>query len=268
MNYNVSRLPRQYAVLHDHDYYEITIITRGEFIHHINGENQTVSSNTAIFLRPWDRHFFEGDTSAANGEYINIIYTKDVLDRLCQYLGDGFDTELLTAPDLPPKMHISSEDVLSIQSSIEALSTASNPDFPAREKLYLHSIIAELYFKFFKSAFEVNDIKPHWFGELLRSITRPENFRLGVSGFEALSGRSLAYISRLFRKQLNTTPTDYFNDIRLRYCAEKLLHSDDEIISIALDAGFDNLSHFYHLFKEKYSVAPGHYRKLNSTIYK
>ena len=57
------------------------------------------------------------------------------------------------------------------------------------------------------------------------------------------------YISKFFRKYHETT-YGFINELRLNYCADSLLYSDENILDIALEAGFNNISHFYHLFKK------------------
>lgn len=68
-------------------------------------------------------------------------------------------------------------------------------------------------------------------------------------------------LNRVFRQNLNTTPTAYINQLRLRYARELLLKTNLSILEVSLEAGYENLSHFYHLFREAFGISPGNLRR-------
>ena len=41
----------------------------------------------------------------------------------------------------------------------------------------------------------------------------------------------------------------------------QLQNTDEKVIAIYEDAGFDSLSHFYHIFKQAYGMSPAQFRK-------
>lgn len=52
-----------------------------------------------------------------------------------------------------------------------------------------------------------------------------------------------------------------------RASAMRLLRSSDlDVVEIALASGFQNLSHFYHLFEAHYQIPPNHYRNRELSI--
>lgn len=75
-----------------------------------------------------------------------------------------------------------------------------------------------------------------------------------------MSGKSLAYLCRAFQAELGKTPTEFVNSLRLNYAANMLAQSDSDVLTISMDAGFGNLSHFHHLFKAQYGQTPRTYR--------
>ena len=70
---------------------------------------------------------------------------------------------------------------------------------------------------------------------------------------------------KFFKKNMGDSFINYLNDYRLSMAARTLLSSDDNIIDIAADCGYDNLSYFNRIFKKKYGVTPSAYRKSNSS---
>ncbi|MCF0115458.1 MAG: helix-turn-helix transcriptional regulator [Erysipelotrichaceae bacterium] len=65
---------------------------------------------------------------------------------------------------------------------------------------------------------------------------------------------------RCFKSALTTTPYQYLLEYRLSIASELLLNSDDTITQISQKVGFNQVSHFGKLFKEKTQMTPKAYR--------
>ena len=104
-------------------------------------------------------------------------------------------------------------------------------------------------------------IPPKWFFELINKMNFVENFTQGLPKMLKLAHISQEHLTREFRKYLNMSPTEFINDKRLTYAAELLSEEKYDITSICFMSGFNNLSHFYHKFKEKYKCSPKQYIK-------
>jgi transcriptional regulator GlxA family with amidase domain len=86
-------------------------------------------------------------------------------------------------------------------------------------------------------------------------------YNLSVGEFARLAQRSIAAFNRDFREYYGTTPGKWLSEKRLSR-ARQLLHGSERSVSeIADDCGFENLTHFSRVFKEKYSLSPMQYRK-------
>lgn len=75
------------------------------------------------------------------------------------------------------------------------------------------------------------------------------------------SGLSYYHLSRLFKKQVGVTFTDYLNQIRLIHATEELLQTNHSIVMVALNNGFSSSKNFYQCFKKSYGRTPTVYRK-------
>lgn len=69
------------------------------------------------------------------------------------------------------------------------------------------------------------------------------------------------YLGRLFKKKCGQSFSEYINAIRLKHAAELLLSKDKSVIETALDCGYENVTYFNKLFREKYKVSPTEFRK-------
>ncbi|MFD1902718.1 helix-turn-helix domain-containing protein [Enterococcus termitis] len=72
---------------------------------------------------------------------------------------------------------------------------------------------------------------------------------------------SYYHLSRLFKKQVGTTFTDYINQVRLMRATEALLLTTDSVIQIAMNAGFSSPEIFHRVFKKQHGLTPSNYRK-------
>ncbi|MBP3338320.1 MAG: AraC family transcriptional regulator [Lachnospiraceae bacterium] len=72
---------------------------------------------------------------------------------------------------------------------------------------------------------------------------------------------SKSHFMKFFKQNMGISFIKYLNEYRLDIASELLLKSNDNILDIAIKTGFENLSYFNRIFKEKYHISPGVYRK-------
>lgn len=65
---------------------------------------------------------------------------------------------------------------------------------------------------------------------------------------------------RVFQAMVGESVMDYVRKRRLTYAAERLFYTDEKVIDIALDAGFQYPESFNRAFKKFYRVSPSRYR--------
>ncbi len=69
------------------------------------------------------------------------------------------------------------------------------------------------------------------------------------------------YISKVFKREEGITINKYIQIVRLEKAHHLLLHSDEKIIEVAFDVGYDNLATFYRHFVKQYKKSPQQIRK-------
>jgi len=87
------------------------------------------------------------------------------------------------------------------------------------------------------------------------------NFNLSLTGFARISQRSLAAFKRDFIEIYHVTPGKWLAQKRLEHARLLLDISKKNVNEIAYDSGFESVTHFSRVFKEKFGSSPLHYRK-------
>jgi len=72
---------------------------------------------------------------------------------------------------------------------------------------------------------------------------------------------SESYFCRFFKKVTTKSPIEYMNSYRVQLAANRLRQSDAKIMEVALDVGFNSLSYFNTVFRQRFGCTPSDYRK-------
>ena len=69
------------------------------------------------------------------------------------------------------------------------------------------------------------------------------------------------YLGRLFLRQTGECFRVHLNRVRLERAAELLKRTSMTVLAVALECGFQNISYFNRLFRERFGCTPSEYRK-------
>lgn len=79
---------------------------------------------------------------------------------------------------------------------------------------------------------------------------------ISLSQMAALAGLSRYHFIRAFRAATGETPRQYQIAARLRLAADRLMDTREPITGIALDVGFNDISHFNATFRRAFGMCP------------
>jgi AraC-like DNA-binding protein len=94
----------------------------------------------------------------------------------------------------------------------------------------------------------------HW---IEKEAHRPQS----LAGLARQACMSPYHFLREFKRAVGTSPHQFVLAQRLRRAASKLRHSDDPVLSIAVESGFSDLSEFNRRFRRVLGVTPRAFRK-------
>jgi AraC family cel operon transcriptional repressor len=245
-----------------HDFHEIALTVKGHQVVTMGDRTVTLKSGELLWVRPGEVHSKSGFKECTQ---INVSFTQETVDSLISYFDDEVVTQLLTSSELMPILPLSASQQTEIRQRLDKLNFLSTRDLSlARMQMrILLSQVLGLYAQYAREFTGTNqeESTPMWFTQLLWELESPERLHSSLDDLSEMAQRSKAYISRSFRRYLDMTPTQYMNKLRLEYAENLLSHSDKAILDIAMESGFENLSHFYHQFQKKNGASPMVYRR-------
>lgn len=250
---------RQLKTEHTHDYFELFLVSSGFAYHLVNGASQLIKKGTLVFIRPEDSHYYSN--MSPDFMIMNMIMSTEIVSSLFEYLGEGYDTNFFYSSPLPPKARLSQPELEYVVNELEKL---------VLSKRVLKST-CETYFKIalfniFTMSFPLMSVNQHsnipdWLRWLVLEMMKKENFVVGLDAMKRLSHKSYEHMARACKKYLHKTPTELINELRIDFAAKEIISSEETITNICYNSGFQNLSHFYHVFKTQYGFSPVEFKK-------
>lgn len=250
--------------LHWHNEMEIIYIKKGKGHVTIDFQLHNVEGGDIIILLPGQLHGISQLDSYAM-EYENIIFSTDMLlskhgdslnsDFFLPFLAGSISYESIVTSDQPIYPELSS----CLNRADKVCST-----FEKGYKLAIKSFLFEFFYVIWRNSentvVEKSNKHLDKIKEVLKYIETHYHDPITIEEIACVCGYSPSHFMRFFKNALGTSFIDYLNDYRLSMASRMLMSSDDNILNIATDCGYENLSYFNRIFKRRYGMPPSHYR--------
>ncbi len=82
-----------------------------------------------------------------------------------------------------------------------------------------------------------------------------------LQAIAAVVGRGVSHVASVFRRTYGKTIGDYVRDIRVWRTRKLVEDSSVPLVEVAQRGGFADQSHFGRLFKQRFAMTPGEYRR-------
>lgn len=89
--------------------------------------------------------------------------------------------------------------------------------------------------------------------------------RITIEDLAEYTDLSASYLSRLFKKEIGVSVSDYVREKKVEKAQHLLKYCDYSLVEIANYLSFSSQSHFIQLFKEFTGMTPKKYRDINSS---
>ncbi|APG18360.1 AraC family transcriptional regulator [Kosakonia radicincitans DSM 16656] len=97
--------------------------------------------------------------------------------------------------------------------------------------------------------------------DLLDWIDNNLENRLDIATVSRRAGYSKWHLQRIFKEHTGYRLAEYIRAQKLKKSVERLAHSDEPILNVAMALGFDSQQSFNRSFKRQYGQAPGAWRR-------
>jgi AraC family transcriptional regulator, exoenzyme S synthesis regulatory protein ExsA len=257
------KCPQVDKILHVFSHYnEIAFTLSGKKTLHHREKSWTLTDDTSVFIRKTaykaEKYDFEG------WEVLAFCFGDDFLRQVFreyrQYL------PLKNLPPPPSDMLIK----INVNETTRAFFYGMVPYFSQRIPPSEHLLelkFKELLFNIFSDPANaellsyINSIDDQYKTPLWQVMEANYTFNLAIEEFARIAQRSVATFKREFHQYYRTTPGKWLTQKRLEYAKYLLDTSKKNVGEVADESGFENLTHFSRIFKEKYGLSPINYRK-------
>lgn len=241
---------------HTHDFYEFFYVIHGSVTQVIDGENDSLEIGDLRFIVPGKFHSVIKNKQSVQRD---ILIDNTFFEQVCHIL--TLNEKVLLTQFAEKKVKITLNEITELERLLNSFSKDTNIQ---KKRCLAMEIVAKLLSKFFtiSQPHVENNAYPEIIKTILALFTTPEALGKNITHIIKNKGYSPIYISRLFKKHVGCTISDYMKDIRLSHTAFYLENTNYSLQQICNLVGLDNLSYLNKIFKEKYGTTPIKYRKM------
>lgn len=271
IRYYPSALPdlNPFFPSHWHNEFELNFIRSGTAVFFCNGIQYTPEEGDIFIFQPNQTH---GMSALENKKiyYDTLLFSSKVFGSFSERGNHLVISPLVSGEafvQLPISRNSAGYDV--IHKVVESVFDASKSDDALSDLLakselqrlfyYLHIYGHIVYRQNNGSADEVR-IRP-----VLAYIDQHYAEDLSLDTLAQLIPLSKSYLMFYFKRITGTSIVTYITQIRIRNACELLLSTSKQVVQIAMECGFDNLSNFNRQFKKHTGCSPSVYRKTYSS---
>lgn len=263
-------VPNDYQILplHWHEEMEITMITEGSIDYDINFETFSVGKGDLLLISPHILHSAHEKPGTAMISD-SLVFHLDFLG--CQ------TPDSCTIKFLNP--------ILSGKFRLRPVIRPAEPGYPEMaacfqellrcfaDRHFGYELYAkELFFHFLRLIYQNGYVMKNEenrgdfeaaekLKDVLAYIQEHDGDVITIRELADICHFSQSHFMNFFKRYTGITCVDYINQYRITRAAADLAETDRQIMDIALDHGYRNISYFNKVFREKFGVTPGQYRK-------
>ncbi|ARX09594.1 TPA: transcriptional regulator ChbR [Proteus mirabilis] len=235
--------------LHQHDYYEFTIVLTGRYYQEINGKKVLLERGDFVFIPIGSHHQSFYDFGVTR--ILNVGISKAFFDK--HYL------PLLPAYFVASQVYALKNEFLSYIESVISSLNFRHTEFNEFIEIVTFNVVNRL--RHYRDD-RIEDDIPLWLKDAIDGMHDKSRFgENALANMVQLSGKSQEYLTRATRRYYDKTPMQIIHDIRINFAKKQLEITNYSVTDIAFDAGYSSPSLFIKTFKKITSLTPNSYRK-------
>ena len=252
--------------VHWHEEMELIVVKKGRGIVTLDRESRVLEAGQAVIVLPGQLHSIR-QCQQERMEYENIIFRLEMLlpkeGDVCgpKFLEPYRDGKLLY-PAWIDGSALYHEEMLECIRKMDELSEQRPRGYPLAVKGWLFQFFFLLFSRVEPTLAEEGREKSlDKMKRILRRIEVDYGKPLSIKEMAEFSGFSESHFMKFFKNHMGVPFVSYLNDYRLTLAARALAEGQEDVLTVAMDVGFSNVSYFNRLFKKKFRMTPLEYRK-------
>ncbi|WP_284242066.1 AraC family transcriptional regulator [Paenibacillus glycanilyticus] len=260
--------------LHRHEFVELVFISQGAGLHEYGGHTFPIAAGDAFIIEPGMDHAYTIDHREGM-EVVNVLFVPSLLERELAALAgvtsfiDFYYMEpfLRAEVSFQAKLTLSPGQMLDIRGLLEQLmkeyrQKESGYQFLIKSKLIeLFIVLSRMYVSTRNHSLPSLHNDEEIILQICEFIKRHQSHPLSLEQISQMAGMSQSKFTLLFRQVTGQSFVEYRNMQRIQLAKQLLAATNDKIARIALETGYDDLSHFNHVFKKVTGETPSQFRK-------
>ncbi len=262
--------------VHSHDFVELVYIADGEAKHSFEGELYDISAGDVYIINPGEVHTYVIQPGNKL-EIINCLFMPSFIDEsLLKELGisDSMDY-FYVHPflDNNERFHHGlnlrgqdAADVLALLNRMAEEYKGLRKGYSTLIRLQLIQLLVQLsriyeeQIHYKEPTFVRHQERRILVQRICGYLERHYHQKLTLAILSDLFNISSRHLNRIFKEETGKTVIEALHVIRIERAKHLLIDSDDKVISIAMEVGYDDPAFFTRLFSRKVGVSPGKYR--------
>lgn len=253
--------------IHTHDFHELVIVTQGNGVQFINGNEYFISAGDVFVLKGSITH---GYTKTNNLEFYNIsfdnsrhnLFKKEFFSLPGYYALFELELNLLSDPKNKDRLRLGSGALaytVGLCSNLHKEFLEKNPGYDIGVLANLNLLILDLSRQYMKQhQHSKGNMLP--LAETLIYIECHYHADIDLHTLASRTGLSVSTFLRLFRKSFDQSPIEYINRFRISKACGLLYNSSLSLTQIAFEVGFSDSNYFSRVFRKVMSMSPREFK--------
>lgn len=216
------------------DYYDLTMVVKGELSYTVNNEHILLQSADVMLLPPGTvRSRFERDNTVT---YISFNFRSNEKIDLPFLMKGALTKEILSLFNAFTPQYLSSQ--------------TRGKEKAANIVGYILEVLTE---------FNINISQNHHIKKAIEYIDEHISDPITLSDLASILHLSREYTANIFKKETGMTVSTFINNRKLALACDMLRSGDTSLTEISKSLGYENYGYFSRIFKKKFGISPMRY---------
>lgn len=233
--------------------FKLFYITQGESNCLINQNLLSLEKDDILLISAYDTYLMNENMPMTkvqfNKEFLYRYFSHDVVDNVLTCFNNK-------------QIRLKGEKLSLIRTKLQNLKESENEDDRIPAFIHLYEILF-LLSREKKGVIRDASHNPYVY-KIINYINKYYSTIFTVDDIAEYCGVSKHHLCRVFKENMNMTIISFLNQAKVNNACKELVETDNQILQIALNNGFNSASYFNYVFKKQTGISPIEYRIIHT----